>query len=510
MLPTPTARPTLDDGVRLLRARRPREALAVLSAVLAAEPDRPDVWLAAALGLVEVGDLAQAVTAARKVVALAPAWPTGWSELGWLLSLRGVRDEPAACWRRALSLDPDHRESRVRLAVTLVSEGQLGAAEEHLHLARRRWPDDPGVQAAAITWLERKGRDEEAWAVGARASSVDPRVAIALASVGRRTGRAASSLGRVDAALAAAPAVDRPLLLHARAELLDALDRPDEAFAAWSAANAERRLAFDPVGFARSIDARIAATRAGPAPAPAPGAERVVLIVGVPRTGSTLLETALSRHPEVAAGGELHLLADTAASAARLASTPDALGPAERGALAARYLAGLADLDPSASRVTDKMPDNLLHLHWLAAILPGARVLRCRRDARDTAWSCFRQPFGAGLPWATSLPGIAAYVAGAERLLDHFAATLPLRFHDVRYEELVTHPEEVLRGVCAFLDLPFVPEVLHPEDADRTAATASVLEVKAPMHAGSVGRGARYARHLDPWFPPAQFGGSGT
>lgn len=146
------------------------------------------------------------------------------------------------------------------------------------------------------------------------------------------------------------------------------------------------------------------------------------------------------------------------------------------------------------------MPNNLLHLGVFAALFPNARVIRLTRDPRDTAFSCYRQAFGPGLAWATSLPGIAAWIEGADRLLDHWQQTLPLRFHSVGYEALVRDPAEVLGGALAFLDLPFDRGVLTPEVNPRAVATASALEVRAPVHQRSIGRATRYHPHLRPWF----------
>ena len=212
-----------------------------------------------------------------------------------------------------------------------------------------------------------------------------------------------------------------------------------------------------------------------------------VLIVGPPRTGSTLLEQALSRHPQIAAGGERETLRDLGLLARKGVPASE---------LAARYLADLSSVDPSALRVTDKMPNNLFLLGFLSALLPGTRIIRCTRDRIDTAFSCLRQPFGPGQPWAVRWDWILAFLDDTTRLLDHEASRLPLRFLTVRYEDLALAPEETLRHVLAFLDLPYTDAVLAPEHSSRVAATASQLEVQAPIHGRSVGRAQRYSSLL--------------
>lgn len=106
-----------------------------------------------------------------------------------------------------------------------------------------------------------------------------------------------------------------------------------------------------------------------------------------------------------------------------------------------------------------------------------------------------------------SLDGIAAWIREADRLMDHWEAVLPLRLHTVRYEDLVGRPEEVLRGVCVFLDLEFVPEVLAPERSTRTVATTSVLQVKEALH-GAIGRAWSAVRTVPPPVVPVRFPGT--
>jgi Flp pilus assembly protein TadD len=491
--------PELAAGVKLLKENQPQKALHHL--LLAAEraPGEPHVWLAAGVALRLCGDLAGSEASLRRATALDPSHAAAWTELGAVLAQRGVREEPLACWRRALAQDSRHTEARIRLAAALLGQGALEQAGEHVAQALQQQPSHPGAVAVAVALLERRGHPEEAWALAESCPSRDAGLAAAAASVGRRAGHTAEALARVEQALPSARGMDVSRLQHARAELLEALGRTEEAFSAWTEANRARGLSFEPQRHHLAVEHLIARTRAARWPErPIPEAQRPVLIVGVPRTGSTVLEQALSRHSGVRACGELEALRHVALSVPRPGESDwaDALGrltEADLAAMRARYLGALG---PPSPRATDKMPNNLLHLGLLAAILPGTRVIRCRRDPVDTAWSCFRQSFGAGLPWATDLSWIACWIRESERLLDHWEATLPLRFHSVRYEELASEPERVLREVCTFLDLPFDQAVLSPERATRQAATASAMEVKEALHGRSIGRAGRYERYL--------------
>jgi hypothetical protein len=491
--------PELAAGVRLLRENQPREALRHLLQAAERAPGEPRVWLAAGVALRLCGDLRGSEASLRRATALEPSNAAAWTELGSVLAQRGVREEPLACWRRALASDSGHTEARVRLAAALLGQGALEPAGEHIAQALGQQPTHPGAVAVAVALLERRGHAAEAWALAESCPGRDAGLASAAASVGRRTGHAAQALSRVEAALPGARGMDVSRLQHARAELLEALHRTEEAYGAWTEANRARGLSFDPERHRLAVDHLIARTRAHRWPErPIPEAERPVLIVGVPRTGSTVLEQALSRHSGVHACGELEALRDVALSVpgpgeADWADALARLGERDLAALRHRYLRMLG---PPSLRSTDKMPNNLLHLGLLALFLPGTRVIRCRRDPVDTAWSCFRQSFGAGLPWATDLSWIACWLREADRLLDHWEATLPLRFHTVQYEALAREPERVLRGVCTFLELPFEERVLSPEGSRREVGTASAMEVKEGLHGRSVGRAGRYEGYL--------------
>lgn len=498
-------RAALNRGAALRRAGRAREALSWLLQAVELAPESAEVWLEVGWALLDAGDTAESERATRRAVACAPDMAIAWVALGRVLAVRGVRDAPAACWRRALDLEPDNVEAHVRLGTQLAASGAHDEAGRHLGAALRLAPNDAGAVAGAATLLELGGDPAAAWRLLRSHRGNDPRVALASATAGRRTGHTHLALERIDRALPVSPPQTRAQLLYARGDLLDALDRPAEAWKAWSDANAGRGLTFDPDAHARAVDDLIARTtgRDWP-PGPAAGAERCVFVVGMPRTGSTLLEQALSRHPDIAGCGELEAIRDIAVAIPRpgeayWACALDRLGEAELATLRDAYLAHVDGMAGGRSRVIDKMPNNLLHLGLIAAILPGATVIRCARDPMDTAFSCFRQAFGPGLAWATDLRWIAAWMFQAERLLDHWQTTLPLRFHTVRYEELATTPEPTLRGVLEHLRLPFDPDVLRPEGSARPVATASALEVQAPIHGRSVGRAARYARWLGSW-----------
>jgi tetratricopeptide (TPR) repeat protein len=478
--------------------------LAEQLARLDTDPSDVSAWRGAARAMAEMGQLADAVQAQRQVVALRPAFADGWVELGMYTARQGVRDEPEACFRRALAQDPSHHDARARLGHTLLRSARLDEAGQAFAHVLEHQPRSATAVAGAALVLDRRGHPKEAWTLLQRASChPTTELALATATVARHVGLPERALPMVRKQRRQAGPHDRALLLHAEGELYDAAGDLARAWRAWSLANRDRALGFDPATHLRSIDAIVARTGRPPV-ATGPADERPVFVVGMPRSGTTLVESILAAHPDVHGAGELEAIRDLAvALPQQLGRGPtyydvlDAL-PAWAPAIGRTYLEHVATLAPEeARRVVDKMPNNALHLALIAAALPAARVVWCERNDDDVALSCFRQPLGAGLPWATSIEGIRAWQAGLRTLKAHWEAVLPTPIHTVRYEDLVADPQREARRLADHLGLPYDPAMLAFHRSGRAIATSSWDQVREPIHARSVGRARRYRPFMD-------------
>ena len=494
--------PAVDAAIQLRQRGQAQEAIHVLSAALEEEPDNPALWFESAMTMGALGQLLDADKALQRAVSLAPDMWGAWFELGRVAATLGRRDDAAYAYHQAVDIVPDAVEPRVRLAACLIGLGRLDQAEPHVRHALHLAPDSSGPRAVAARLAHRRGDLDEAWQwVAGRPA--DPYIVEVLATLALARKRPLDALGAVQQGVANASGPLRSLFLKFEGDLHEALGDVDRAFAAWTEANQTRNLSFSPDAHRAGIADLIARTQ-GPWPTSRhPDSDLPVLIVGVPRSGTTLLEQCLACHPEVAGAGELTTLRHLGVALRRPGAKDwaDVLHtlPEEDWEVAAQgYLRRLRECDAGTSRVIDKMPNNLLHLGLLARMLPGTRVIRAIRNPVDTGFSCFRQSFGPGLAWATRLDWIACWIETCEQLWAHWKATLPLRFHEVRYEDLVSAPETTLRGALRFMDLPFDSAVLRPEQLDRAVATASAFEVDEPIHVRSIGRSSAYARHLAP------------
>ncbi len=422
------------------------EAEALLRRAIAAEPDLAEAH--AALGLVHlaVNRVDEATAACRRAAAIAPDLPAAQVNLGICLLAEGDDAGGKACFRRALAADPGNVEALYNLVVSGAEEADGDLLSE---IERRL--GDPGLapsEAAQLHFAAARLRDD--------AGDVDG------AFDHYRRGNALRRAERRFDAGELERGIDRLIRVF------------DRAFFA------ERRAWGDP-------------------------SERPVFVVGMPRSGTSLVEQILASHAQVHGAGELpeigRLVASLPETVGSGAAYPEAVGEMDLATsrrVAARYLGALEALDGAAARVVDKMPSNFLHLGLIALLFPGARVVHCRRDPRDTCLSCYFQNFRNPQPFAYDLGDLAVYHRQYERLMAHWRAVLPIRIFDVRYEDLVGRQEETTRALVSAIGLDWDPACLAFHETDRPVLTASFAQVRRPIYSGSVGRWRRYAAHLGP------------
>lgn len=461
----------------LARRDAPGAIAAALEAMRLAPRD-PRTHHVAARAAQEAGETAIAERHLRIARSLDPGAAPLAGELGDLLRKSGRVAEAEGEYHAALALDAGSIDARIGFLRLQLDAGDVVAAA----LAGRSLLDLAPLDGAAVSAAA------EALIAGRRAEE-------ALAAIDR-----AVAGTRLDDAAATR-------LCFMRGDALDRLDRPIEAFDAWSEGNRRRRArcAFD-LDAARA--ARVALLRAHErTPAEAPCGDvapiRPVLIAGMPRAGTSLLEQMLDAHPAIGGAGELGLLSRLAGRAAvHLGGAwPDAmpdLGADAVAALAEFAREELVAAAPGVGTIIEKTPANEAALPLAARVMPEARVLWCRRDLLDAGLSCFAQDFAGALPWSHDLEDVGRFARLHEATMEAWieAEVLPIR--QVRYEELVAEPERVLRAVLDFLGLPWCADCLAPDRNARIVRTASREQVRRPVYRSSIGRHRRYADRLDP------------
>jgi hypothetical protein len=308
--------------------------------------------------------------------------------------------------------------------------------------------------------------------------------------------------GRMEAALAT-PGLEPGQIFRihlALGKAWDDLGAYGRAMRHFDAADAVRRagLAFDPAAFAAQVERIIGqftpdlfAQEAALGSADA----TPLLIIGMPRSGTTLVEQIISCHPDVTARGELNFWNER--GAAWLGANAGGLEAGFLAGAAQDYLAVLHRNAPRALRVTDKMPFNFLWAGLIHMAFPRATIIHCRRAPIDTALSIHQTHFNPLLAFPTGGADLVKYFRAYRRLTDHWRKVLPPdRFFDVQYEALTADPGGVIPGIVAATGLPWNDACLYPERNTRVVKTASKWQARQPIYRDAVERWRRYEAHL--------------
>jgi tetratricopeptide (TPR) repeat protein len=301
------------------------------------------------------------------------------------------------------------------------------------------------------------------------------------------------------------PPLDRSDLMVRRGVMLQESGRYDEAFASFTEAKKILRAPSVTAAFTREVDQRIAAL-------PGERVERLIaqngvsdyqpiLVVGLPRSGTTLAAQIISAHSRAGNAGELETLTYAAAKLAggrHLAEIEQALSPERVAAMAALYEGAMREVVPDREFAVDKMPLNFRFLAEAAILFPKLRIVHCTRHPADTFMSALQTEMNAAHSYSYDPADYAAYHRQYRKLMAHWDEVLPGRIFELSYEALVADPEPVIRALLDYLGLGFEEGCLHPERNAGAVTTFSRLQVRSGINASSVERWKPYERHLGP------------
>ena len=469
-------------------------AHALLKRALALAPG--DVLILGSIGAVlrKQGYLDEALALLDQVVTAAPRHAAAWLERGYVLDALRSDQQAITSYERALAIDPSLAPALGKLADSAARRGDITTSDDYARRAFALNPKEPSA-VFALTLLAMEAKD------GVRAEALlKPLLETKLAPE------------------------DRTRSLTLLGDALNQQDRTTEAFAAYRRAQRSFREAYAPLlepstdrpshrSFVEKIMAQVNAT--GPVPSlpvipPVRGAaDTHVFLLGYPRSGTTLIENVLASAPNVVALEERDTL--TAADAALLSNDGtmpalNSLDPQLISQLRAAYWARAAELGGALDGkvLVDMNPFNGVKLPIIARLFPDARIVIMRRDPRDVVLSCFRINFTPGTAaWAfTDLTETALHYDALMQLIDRCRENLPLAYHEVRYDQLVTAFEPTVRALADFIGLEWTDDFVR---FDRTAQTrgvrtASESQVRKGLYNGG-GQWRRYAEELAPALP---------
>src|SRR5215470_10407796 len=496
-----------DLGLACLEVGRVPEAIAALQGAVASNPRYTDAYFRLGIALEKLGDIGGAVVAYDRATTLLPSLTEAWFRAGALVYTLGHRDEAIGCFLRAAATGGRTTFGRLGKARALLTEDRNQEAEQVLRETLVADPHNAMAYDLLGNLLSECGRFDEACACFERAISIAPLLSGSYYDLVRCRPLKTDDSGllqRMEGALATPglEAVQRLRLHLAIGKAADDLGDYALAMQHFDAADAVRRAAasFDSAAFSTEIDRIIA--RCTPeliARAPELGSSDAtpVLIIGMPRSGTTLVEQIVSMHPEVGAGEELNFWNERGATWHRSGADGN-----ERPFLAKAaedYLGLLRSIAPKAARVTDKMPFNFLWAGLIHLAFPRATIIHCHRAAVDTALSIHQTHFHLGLAFPTGGAELVEYFRCYQRLTNHWRSMLPAdRFIEVDYKEMTRAPEPVIRRIIAACGLAWHDACLRPESNPRAVRTPSKWQTRQPIYGTSVARWRRY----EPWLGP--------
>jgi tetratricopeptide (TPR) repeat protein len=504
----------LATALRLLRRYGEAETHGRRS--LALNPQHAAAYNNLALCLIPQQRAEEALSLLSRSAQLDPTNPHTFVLLASLLSKRKEHDKAKAACERALALDPSHPEALNVLGVIAFDEGR---AEEAILYYRKALELAPWLAHGhnnLASALKELGRLEEARAAYQAALRNDPHMTsayVALADMHRFTpgDSILAAMERVAGSTDPRDGDDQIELHFALGKAYADLKQYERSFRHLLTGNTgkrrevdydERRM-FDLFGRIRdTFSVELLRTKAGAGdPSQAP-----VLIVGMPRSGTTLIEQILASHPKVFGADELHDLSHVIAAHCDLAPVPAAYPECIRDMpgeglqrLGAAYAGRLRRRAPTAERITDKMPVNFLHLGLVHLALPNARIIHTRRDPVDTCWSCYARLFGGEQQFAYDLGELGRYYRRYETLMAHWRGILPPgTMFEIDYELVVDDLEQQARRIIAYCGLEWDDACLRFYETERPVRTSSAAQVRQPIYRSSIGRWRPYRQWLGP------------
>jgi tetratricopeptide (TPR) repeat protein len=502
------AQALVSKGDEYMRRNAPAEAEECYRELLSLDPRHALASNNLGAALCQLGRYKEAERWFRRAIQNRAGWADAHCNLGTVLRMTGRLAESETSLRRALKLRPAYPDAQVSLATTLTQLGRLRDAGDLLERVLRASPRNAEalVRAGRIAALE--GRFVEAETLLRRGLEVDPRSSVAwLTLAGLRTmrpdDRALLKGAEVAVAGGLAPC-EEATVLYAMGKYYDDVGDFARAFRSYRRANELHRLAAEPYdreGRRRCVDNLIRVyTRETLSRLNAGASEstRPVFVVGMMRSGTSLVEQIIASHPVAKGAGELDFWARAVHKHEDvLRSGP----PDERltSKLAVAYLRDLAARFADATRVVDKSTFNSDYLGIIHLAFPNARMIYLRRDPIDTCLSCYFQQFLPTMSFTMDLSDLAHYYREHRRLVAHWRSVLPREtLLEVPYEELIADQEKWTRRILDFIGLEWDERCLNFHETERPVQTASYWQVRQKIYHSSVGRWRHYEKFIGP------------
>ena len=487
----------------LLRSGRFTDAVSILSRAVSLRPDSAAAWQDLGGTYDHLSQHDKAIEAYLRALELSPELENVLVRLGELYAMYSRMDEASAFFERAADVNPDTTKARLYRSDALLLSDDIAGAEQWARKAAAFEPSSSAAHGTLAGLLYAQGRFDDAAESYEDALRLNPKAIRCWH--GLTQSRVFSpadtpTLDRMRAVLQRGDLndVERMTMHFAVGKVYDDSGDYARAMEQFDAANRLRAkdLRFDRASLAAMVGRNIqrftpdfmASTAASGNPDPKP-----LFIVGMYRSGTTLVEQIVSSHPAITAGGELTVWGPT-----DLEIDPNTgdFDQARAPAAIARYLSVLQRIGRSAARVTDKLPFNFMRLGAIHALMPNARIVHCQRDPIDTCLSIYTNLFKSRVNFAARKDDLVFCYRQYLRMMDHWRKVLPAEiFIEVQYEHLIADREAETRRLIAFTGLDWNDTCLRPERNERAISTASAWQARQSVYTTSMQRW----HHYEPW-----------
>ncbi len=480
-LPT-AAQELMRRAWELFNGNRVKEADELCRQVLEQVPEAHEAWYLRSMIAWKTSDVISAESHMRRAIELCPDEADYWFDFGWCLRIMQRSSEALQAYEKGLSIKPDNADAYINVAALLTDMNRNEEARTAYREAIRLKPTNGTAYYGLALMTRFKEGDAEIPAMERLLDQVE--------EMGER---------------------DRSNLFFALGKAADNLGDYDKAFEYYAEGNRIKRnsvqfdVAEDEVNTDRIIRS-LGAELLAPDELSDDESELSVFVLGMPRSGTTLVEQVLDSHPEVAGSGEINDLSRIVNQIDPYmppgAQLPEAVSAIERSVwreLGSRYIEALRTYDKDARRVVDKLPFNYTLIGLISLMLPNAKIIHCTRHPLDTCLSCYLNSFSGDRGFTYDLDELGRTFVNYHRLMKHWKTVLPAgTMLDVAYEDLVEDLENTARRMIDFIGLEWSDSCLEYYKNPRIVNTASFTQVRQPVYSSSVGRWKCYAKHLKP------------
>lgn len=545
----PDARKIFDEALQYQLAGRIDAAVQSYERALLVNPDDAEAHNNLGAALAGQGKFKVAIAHYERAVVLKPDYGEAHINTGVALVAQGITAHAIACFEKALALNPNHAGAHYNLAIALAAQGKSSDAAAHYERALLLKPEWAHAHNNLGNLLGAEGNPDSAVAHYLQALAIDPRHAEAHNNLGNslvEEGKFDDALAHYDFAIAVNashieahyhraqlkkfrpddpdltvlkalvntcnPPADKKIFAHfALAQAYEDIGDYGQAFVQLREGNALKRsrIHYDEAGFIAGLQRTVAAfdgklfdrLRGEGDPSQAP-----IFVVGMPRSGSTLIEQILASHPRIYGAGELTALQEAASevlgSLGRPLLYPECVSELDGAALrriGQAYLERLPVLSKGKDRIVNKCLANFVNVGLIRLILPNARIIHVTRDPIDTCLSCYSKLFRSGVFFSYDLAELGRYHRGYSEMMNYWRAVLPAdAMIEVSYEEVVNDLEGQARRLIDYCGLPWDERCLSFDKTERPVRTASALQVRRPLFRSSLQRWRRYEADLGP------------